>query len=73
VFVVVVVVCCCCLLLFVVVVAVVVVAVVVDCYCFLLNIIVEPLLPRPSHLASAKCMILSKPIVWPQPNDGPPG
>ena len=52
---------------------VIVVVVVVDCYCFLLNIIVEPLLSGPSHLASAKCMILSKPIVWPQPNDGAPG
>ena len=52
---------------------IVVVVVVVDCYCFLLNIIVEPLLSGPSHLASAKCMICSKPIVWPQPNDGRPG
>ena len=32
-------------------VVVAVVVVVVDCYCFLLNIIVELLLARPSHLA----------------------
>ena len=57
----------------IVVVFAAVVVVRVDWFCFLLDIIVEPLLPRPSHLASAKCMIFSKPIVWPQPNDGPPG
>ena len=35
----------------VVIVVIVVVVVIVDCYCFLLNIIVEPPASRPSHLA----------------------